>query len=170
MSSLICSNGGPCWSKPLVRSSKPVGASVIFHAGGNFAPGALKGSGRTLEVGGAPDTEALPARLVALEKLAIEREGDGRDEDGANAERQEGNLGGFHGACSWVMDVLVCEALGSQYEQSHSTCARRSLLNVPAFTVIDQPPGSVHPSRVNNVTNMSKQMLNGPQKLSVDRI
>ena len=63
-----------------------------FHAGGNFAPGALKGSGRTLEVGGAPDTEALPARLVALEKLAIEREGDGRDEDGANAERQEGNL------------------------------------------------------------------------------
>jgi hypothetical protein len=41
-----------------------------FHAGGNFAPGALKGSGRTLEVGGAPDMEALPARLVALEKLA----------------------------------------------------------------------------------------------------
>jgi hypothetical protein len=30
--------------------------------------------------------------LVALEKLAIEREGDGRDEDGANAERQEGNF------------------------------------------------------------------------------
>jgi hypothetical protein len=105
-----------------------------------------------------------------MEKLAIEREGDGRDEDGANAERQEGNLGGFHGACWWEMDVLVCEALGSQYEQSHATCARRSLLNVLAFTVIDQPPVLVHYSRVNNVTNMSKKMLNGPQTLSVDRV
>ena len=28
----------------------------------------------------------------------------------------------------------------------------------------------VHYSRVNNVTNMSKQMLNGPQTLSVDRV
>jgi hypothetical protein len=41
---------------------------------------------------------------------------------------------------------------------------------VLAFTVIDQPPGSVHYSRVNNVTNMSKKMLNGPQTLSVDRV
>jgi hypothetical protein len=72
-------------------------------------------------------------------ELAIEREGDGRDE--GNAERQEGNLGGFHGACSWIMDVLVCEALRSQYEQSHAT----PLLNVFAFT------GSA------NVTNMSKK-------------
>jgi hypothetical protein len=51
----------------------------------------------------------------------------------------------------------------------HATCARHSLLNVLAFT--DQPPGgSVHCSRVNNVTNMSKKMLNGPQTLSVDRV
>ena len=55
----------------------------------------------------------------------MEREGNGSDEDGGNAERQEGNLGGFHGACSWIMDVLVCEALGSQCEQSHATCAKR---------------------------------------------
>ena len=73
-------------------------------------PGAIKGSGGTLVGGGAPDTEALPAVLVALVNLAVEREGDGRDEDGANAERQEGNLGAFHGACSWIMDVFVCEA------------------------------------------------------------
>jgi hypothetical protein len=28
----------------------------------------------------------------------VEGEGDGRDEEGANAQRQEGNLEGFHGA------------------------------------------------------------------------
>ncbi len=71
-----------------------------FEAGWNFAPGVLKGSGRTLEVGSAPGTEAFPMGFVALAKLAIEREGDGRDEDGGNTERQEGNMGVFHGACS----------------------------------------------------------------------
>jgi hypothetical protein len=38
-----------------------------------------------------------------------------------------------------------------------------SLLNVLAFTVTDQPLGSVHCSQVNNVMNTSKRMLNGPQ-------
>ena len=45
-----------------------------------------------------------------------------------------------------------------------------SLLNVLAFTVIDQPPGSAHCSRVDNVTKDVKKMLNGPQTLSVDRV
>ncbi len=71
-----------------------------FHAGGNFAPGALNGSSGTLEVGGAPDTGALPARLVALEKPAIEREGDGRDEDSQCREARRGL-----GRISWCITL-----------------------------------------------------------------
>ena len=36
VSSLISSNGGPCRSKPLVRLSKPAGASVISTLGGTL--------------------------------------------------------------------------------------------------------------------------------------
>jgi hypothetical protein len=45
-----------------------------------------------------------------------------------------------------------------------------SLLNVLAFTVIDQPPKAVRYSRVNNVANLSKELLNGPQTLPVGRV
>ena len=49
--------------------------------------------------GGSSGGEAKGAHLIRLGRLGVEGEGDGRDEEGANSQRQEGNLGGFHGAC-----------------------------------------------------------------------